>query len=265
MSSESRSEWWWSGLTWARRAEGWWWPRSPVEEIRSVEALAVVLAEVGVALKNETRLRRGRRRQTRHVPQRMTWDCGLACALMVRDEASWDEALRCSGTRSVWTVDLVAVLRAWGLARFVFLTKTIGADPSHGRLSFYSADYASDRRRVDARFAEFRRWIRRATLSSDVLLEVLARGLLVLALIDLRVLRASEDDYTGHYILLIGLDDRGHVLYRDPAAADPILAIAPELLHTARTAHGTDDDLILIETDDEDPTDETAAGSCRDE
>jgi len=194
-----------------------------------------------------------------HVRQRHVWDCGLACLLMVApcasgigEGASWDVVNAACGTKSVWTVDLAFVLRELG-ARFLFLTKTCGADPSYARLAFYSRELGTDSGRVSALFSRAAAGevaLRRAVVGRDALLEVLRTGrCLAIALVDLRLLRRSAlsaaRSYTGHYVVLVGVEG-ARVRYRDPAEKAAELWIHKDDLHRARTAHGTDEDLLLV-------------------
>ncbi|KAH8061208.1 guanylylate cyclase [Aureococcus anophagefferens] len=204
-----------------------------------------------------------------HVRQRMAWDCGLACVLMVlsaaefpRYDATWDRVHAACGTRSVWTVDLAFALKAFGV-RFVFATKTLGCDPSYRDMSFYKRELSLDERRVAGLFERAfagEICLRKGTVPSDALGELLGtHRALVIALVDLRFLysrtavgRAIASlpySYTGHYIVLTGLDAAGRVLYKDPASAGEDHAIGLADLHRARAAHGTDEDLILVAVD----------------
>lgn len=204
-----------------------------------------------------------------HVRQRMAWDCGLACVLMVlsaaefpRYDATWDRVHAACGTRSVWTVDLAFALKAFGV-RFVFATKTLGCDPSYRDMSFYKRELSLDERRVAGLFERAfagEICLRKGTVPSDALGELLGTNrALVIALVDLRFLysrtavgRAIASlpySYTGHYIVLTGLDAAGRVTYKDPASAGEDHAIGLADLHRARAAHGTDEDLILVAVD----------------
>ncbi|KAH8064118.1 oxidoreductase [Aureococcus anophagefferens] len=87
---------------------------------------------------------------------------------------------------------------------------------------------------------------------------LLGRTALVIALVDLRLysrtavgraIASLPYSYTGHYIVLTGLDAAGRVLYKDPASAGEDHAIGLADLHRARAAHGTDEDLILVAVD----------------
>lgn len=183
-----------------------------------------------------------------HFRQRCSWDCGIACLLMVLPGRSWEEVVEACGTESTWTVDLAFVLSRYG-ASFVFVTKTIGCDPSYQGLSFYSHELGRDEVRVRRLFEKATFRIRLAAVDPCTLTAVLEAGFVVVALVDLRFLRSSYClwTYTGHYILLYGIRaSDGWIRYFDPAVEDIDRTISPADLHTARTAHGTDEDLLII-------------------
>lgn len=193
-------------------------------------------------------------RRIRHFRQRDTWDCGVACLCMVLPETSWEEVALACGTESIWTIDLAVALRSFG-ASFIFSTKTIGCDPSYRRLPFYSREnvLCDDETRVARLFDTVDFPVYRATVSDDVLISILRAGYCVIALVDLKFLRPLPT-YTGHYVVLHGVrKEDGYILYHDPAAddsqmarGDDINAISPSDLHTARTAYGTDQDLLIV-------------------
>ena len=92
--------------------------------------------------------------------------------------------------------------------------------------------------------------LRRAVVGRDALLEVLRTGrCLAIALVDLRLLRRSAlsaaRSYTGHYVVLVSVEG-ARVRYRDPAEKAAELWIHKDDLHRARTAHGTDEDLLPV-------------------
>ncbi|XP_020526594.1 uncharacterized protein LOC18440208 isoform X2 [Amborella trichopoda] len=91
-----------------------------------------------------------------HIQQLSTWDCGLACVLMVLKTLGIDcgdipclEKLCC--TTSVWTVDLAHLLHKFSV-KFFFLTVTLGANPNYAVESFYQDNLPDDIRRVNGQF-----------------------------------------------------------------------------------------------------------------
>ncbi|KAL3900976.1 MAG: hypothetical protein SGCHY_000960 [Lobulomycetales sp.] len=60
-----------------------------------------------------------------------------------------------------------------------------------------------------------------------------------------------KDEFIGHYILLVGYDDKRDLFYyRDPGAIDEICAVKSEVLQKARSSVGTDDDVLVIRVSD---------------
>lgn len=57
--------------------------------------------------------------------------------------------------------------------------------------------------------------------------------------------------YLGHYIVVLRIDN-GSVWYRDPAVGHDLCSISVDMFNAARSAFGTDDDVLLIGADPED-------------
>ncbi|XP_047158513.1 guanylyl cyclase 1 isoform X3 [Vigna umbellata] len=76
-----------------------------------------------------------------HVNQIYTWDCGLACVLMVLRTIGVNNydiqalAELCC-TNSIWTVDLAYLLQRFSVT-FSYFTVTFGANPNYCVESFY--------------------------------------------------------------------------------------------------------------------------------
>ncbi|KAG2627117.1 hypothetical protein PVAP13_3KG227129 [Panicum virgatum] len=94
-----------------------------------------------------------------HVQQAFTWDCGLACVLMVlrtlgihccHGIADLESLCR---TTSIWTVDLAYLLNKFSVS-FSFFTVTLGANPQYSAESFYREQLQEDIDRVDELFGK---------------------------------------------------------------------------------------------------------------
>lgn len=101
-----------------------------------------------------------------HIPQQATWDCGIACLQMILTHVaasapfsslsippSRDALLARVGTRSIWTIDLLYLLKPYltGSQRAVFLvTASPGVCVRHATLSYYTkaGQFGVDRKRV---------------------------------------------------------------------------------------------------------------------
>jgi hypothetical protein len=130
-----------------------------------------------------------RRLRLPFVRQKRSWDCGLACALMIlrelglrkkettgaskkgtrrprRDEEEEEEeevnishSVRLRdlkaflGTESVWSIEIALVLRAFGAKRVRFYTTQIGAKRQYKNERFYEKTFEMDAPRVKRAFA----------------------------------------------------------------------------------------------------------------
>ena len=210
--------------------------------------------------------------QSRH------WDCGLACALMAlravgRDGPATrsrgltlDQLERECGTDSVWTIDLAVLLRRRG-ARVRLLTLTPGVSREYEGLPFYRAQIDGDRARVEALFQcnggdvpvevrhvgadELLRW---AVSGKYVIILLVDKGQLTHCAPEVQAIReAGHDGYIGHYVIVSGADlDRRMCWVVDPAAPQGrgAVEVSAAELDCARTAFGTDEDILLVELDD---------------
>lgn len=121
-----------------------------------------------------------------HIRQKQTWDCGVACLLMIADwltattTETIDECacatdatpLRASilemiATESIWTVDLLFILQAWqencqsscssmGSFSFMFSTLSMLANEAWRHVQYYSNSFEPDRDRVSHRLEAIR-------------------------------------------------------------------------------------------------------------
>lgn len=149
------------------------------------------------------------------------------------------------------------------------------ARPEYAEMSYYATSFEADAARISALFAiaASRRWcVREAHVRLGAILALLGTGKVVcICLVDVRRLRcpcvtamaaaaaakpSSSDEaapapahYLGHYVVLCGYDRvRRLVLYRNPSRRDGALC-AESLTNfdVARTAIGTDEDLIVVD------------------
>lgn len=204
-----------------------------------------------------------------HCQQHFSWDCGLACVLMVvkatgAHACDYQTLRDMCPTTSIWTVDLAHLLRRFGL-EVCFFTITLGPNPAYANEGFYMENMQEDERRVSQLFLEAPAAgisVQQRSLSSDELQEAMLTGAcLVIALVDKRklldpyteacmvlpALCGIDAGYTGHYILIIGFDSEpGQFVVRDPAAMVSELRVSAAALDQARRSFGTDEDLIII-------------------
>ncbi|KAK4487848.1 hypothetical protein RD792_003584, partial [Penstemon davidsonii] len=82
-----------------------------------------------------------------HINQQRTWDCGLACVLMVLKalgvhNCDIQELGELCSTTSIWTVDLAYLLQKFSVS-FTYCTVTLGANPDFSVETFYKVNILS--------------------------------------------------------------------------------------------------------------------------
>ena len=221
------------------------------------------------------------------VEQQEDWDCGLACVGMVLSalglplEATTQPRLRMRLSSSeVWTIDLAYLLSDFSV-EIEYFSATWGPDVAgYSGSSFYAKSLHEDAARVRRLFGSARAegvGVSKRTLGATELWNLLVDDeSMLMALVDVRKLyperytsrppsnggggngrsgRHSAGDaeapgYSGHYVLLVGVDEaQDGYLIRDPARAEETTLVPSEALHAARRAHGTDEDLVIIPLD----------------
>eukprot|EP00803_Ostreobium_quekettii_P005533 evm.model.scf_541.3 EVM.evm.TU.scf_541.3 scf_541:55491-57195(-) len=207
-----------------------------------------------------------------HVRQTQSWDCGLACVVMVLEAmgikgVDLDTIKQLCPTQSTWTVDLAYLLHRFGL-NVLFLTVTIGANPDFASESFYLDNMEEDEHRVNRLFREAASkgiTICSCSMSATQLQQaILSARCLAIALVDKRKLStwfnatqllgpqlcSVASGYTGHYVVICGYDaQRQAFLIQDPARSMPSgMWVAADVLESARKSFGTDEDLLVIST-----------------
>ncbi|XP_019097231.1 PREDICTED: protein GUCD1 isoform X2 [Camelina sativa] len=91
-----------------------------------------------------------------HVHQLASWDCGLACVLMVLRASgiascTLEDLAEICSTNSIWTVDLAYLLHKF-CVEFSYYTITFGANPNYSIEEFYKEQLPEDLVRVDLLF-----------------------------------------------------------------------------------------------------------------
>lgn len=206
-----------------------------------------------------------------HVQQLRSWDCGLACVLMVLKTIGIEDcdlrslANLCS-TTSIWTVDLAHLLRRFSV-NVSFLTVTIGANPNFALETFYKEHMVEDGERVNRLFEKAPQvgieilW--RSISGEELSMLILSGHFIAIALVDkhklsqpwLEELFLSDccgvsSGYTGHYVVICGYDmEADEFEIRDPASSRESERISLGCLDEARKSFGTDEDILLISLD----------------
>ncbi|KAF0923968.1 hypothetical protein E2562_007790 [Oryza meyeriana var. granulata] len=204
-----------------------------------------------------------------HVQQAFTWDCGLACVLMVLRTLGIDccdgiaDLEKLCRTTSIWTVDLAYLLNKFSVC-FSFLTVTLGANPQYSAETFYREQLQEDIDRVDELFGkalEAGISIQCRSISAyDIAFLLLSGHCIAIALVDKTKLNSSwmndlqdmqqfneDSDYMGHYVVICGYDaDACEFEIRDPASSRQRERVSMKSLDQARKSFGTDEDIILV-------------------
>ncbi|KAL2548814.1 guanylyl cyclase 1 [Forsythia ovata] len=203
-----------------------------------------------------------------HINQLRTWDCGLACVLMVLRtlgiyNCNIQELGKLCSTTSIWTVDLAYLLQKFSV-RFSYCTVTLGANPNFYVETFYKEQLPNDLVRVNVLFQEAREAginIECRSISSDEISELILSGnYIAIALVDQYKLNRSwlEDvyisdfysgspGYTGHYVIICGYDAvTNEFEIRDPASSRQFERVTSSCLEESRKSFGTDEDILLI-------------------
>jgi len=178
---------------------------------------------------------------------------------------------------STWTIDLCYLLLRANIP-IKYHTITLGVDPGYSGENFYSHILSKDTQRVIDRFdAAQARGITVAQTSTDTadIIQHLAKHGLVIVLTDANLLRCEtctyysmtcigqtnsnsclatwcpntkKSSYAGHYVAVVGynLANGGTITYRNPSISDRECTMSFDDFDKARTAYGTDEDVIFI-------------------
>ena len=205
-----------------------------------------------------------------HIRQELSWDCGVACAAMVlRHLGLTTPRLSDIGTSSPWTLDVFYLLQGHGCHSITFCTTVLGVDESHASMPFYQVGSgwdATDVHRLNFLFHDamhVRKWkvVERSFTRSEFIAMLDDPSVLLIVLVDASRLYCScragilsaclwccgsRAPYIGHYVVALGRDVSGsYVMYNDPARPSAPCACPLDSFHNARTARGTDEDIII--------------------
>ncbi|KAL1196985.1 Guanylyl cyclase 1 [Cardamine amara subsp. amara] len=207
------------------------------------------------------------RMEVPHVHQLASWDCGLACVLMVLrasgiTSCTIEDLAEICSTNSIWTVDLAYLLHKF-CVEFSYFTITFGANPNYSIKEFYKEQLPQDLVRVDLLFRNAHESgisIQCRSVSiHEISCLLSSENYIAIALVDqdklskswleeviVAGLHSSNSSYTGHYIVICGYDaDRDEFEIRDPASSKINERISSKCLENARKSFGTDEDLLL--------------------
>lgn len=201
----------------------------------------------------------------RRILQCATWDCGLACACIAIDHfkagniTPYHAALDFkheTESVSVWSIDVVALLLRHGLD-VSFFTTTLGVSDDLMEMPLYTKDSWTVIKRVEQLFQveAISKVARKQSLTWQEVADLL-KSKLVIVLVDKSQLRCVNEEYDsdvpeehsfeGHFVLLYAFQDN-HFLYHDPdRRACGACRMSVKTFEEARTARGTDEDIIVV-------------------
>jgi hypothetical protein len=174
------------------------------------------------------------------VCQEDTWDCGVACLLMVYPwlaaacgdkpgkslQRAWILEHIGSSVTSLWTVDLAHILDLWQNQLeehsnaqlpsfdFTFCSAMLEPNPAWREYAYYADAFANDQQRTAARLHDLQRQGSAKTEEFDsppsmdwLLQKIVNPDEIAIVLVDNSMLRgcASTSQYAGHYIVLAGV------------------------------------------------------------
>ncbi|KAK7063056.1 guanylyl cyclase domain-containing protein 1 [Halocaridina rubra] len=207
-----------------------------------------------------------------HVQQKHTWDCGLACIMMVlqpheRELLSLKLFQICEEEgvdKSTWTIDLAYLLHRFGI-KHRYVTVTLGVDPGFSSERFYSTVLNKDHQRVLERFQKASKQgvvVEQGGVALSEILSHLCHQMPIILLTNAHLLVCEKcartmphlrsclpcsPPYQGHYILLIGCDMKKNLIYyRNPSFSSRVCYITFSRLDEARQSYGTDEDVIFV-------------------
>ncbi|XP_045503443.1 protein GUCD1 [Colias croceus] len=197
------------------------------------------------------------------IRQRFSWDCGVACVLMVLREKqrqyfmdNFSRILREEGIgRCTWTIDLCYLLKRFNINHCTY-TARCDVNPNYKKIHTQVVNRV--RKKFTNAVKNGLRLKQNVLSMQEIAHHVINFGPAVL-LVDIGLLTctvckshtlSSElrlmfgGSYRGHYICLTGVSGN-RVLYRDPAREHPLCSVTMHRLQMARTTL-TDFDVILV-------------------
>jgi Guanylylate cyclase len=200
-----------------------------------------------------------------HVHQIETWDCGIACLLMVMTFLKQDHGIeeermfmfQAVATQSIWSIDLVNLIEIYKTRgidiSYLYCSMTLEVDETHQGLAFYAQAFPLDQIRVKylLQQAQKEKWhVMEIELTLSHVLEMLRRpNCIAIALIDNAILmsKGHGTQFSGHYIVLSGIrESDGALQIHNPTSVSHFDYISLQLFEQAWMAKGTDRDVIFI-------------------
>jgi len=206
-----------------------------------------------------------------HFPQVTSWDCGLACLLMVLNDETRSKFVKnkykiCREEGfgvTIWTIDLAYLLKRFNVEHTYFTT-TLGVDPGYKKQKFYTNNFHECQARVENRFREAAQKgidVQQKLVTLDEIINHLASRRPAIVLVNANLLLCERCAYPfpllyyftsrlpfqGHYVVLVGFQPlQERIFYRNPGRQDEICSVSYSRFEKARLCYGTDADIIFI-------------------
>ncbi|CAL4125013.1 unnamed protein product, partial [Meganyctiphanes norvegica] len=208
--------------------------------------------------------------------ERYTWDCGLACIMMILPETEREcfsenfyKICEEEGfEKRTWAIDQTYKIQKQHIRHQCETYRTCQLGPGHLHcIAGFFVDLLQDQdeQRVLNRFHESASrgvMVAQGAVSLDDILNhmrdegpiiILTNAHLLIcdrcakAMPQLRSCLPCSPPYQGHYIVLVGFDRRKNTIYyRNPSFRDRVCNMSFSALEEARQSYGTDEDIILV-------------------
>jgi hypothetical protein len=208
----------------------------------------------------------------KHYQQEFDWDCGITCLRMLidfyqDDSTTFEQLLKSyQCNQSTWTIDLLHLLHQSNI-HAILHTVTIGCSSTYEHVPYYEKFIDKDRERVDRLFRLETSNIKIGSIEwKELKKHLIEHRTPCLVLVDSnkldcctcrkttfnrlldKLLTKLHSSYQGHYILVIGFtinENKEFIRYVDPGRNDEFCTTTVENFNQARTAFGTDEDIIF--------------------
>ena len=156
------------------------------------------------------------------------------------------------GNGATMTVGLARSASELGI-KVVYATRSLALDPRHFQKKFYQnyfSTFAEEKDKCDkliVRFRELGGNLQERIYSLDEILQKFSPNSIPIVLVDWSIIRGVAEDYSGHFLPVIGYDASSVVVHhsgpKDPQAR---FRISRDLFDRARLAERTDADVLFL-------------------
>ena len=200
----------------------------------------------------------------KHIRQRKSWDCGLACIEMIthlyQNQATFNEIYQLCRTDSIWTVHLSSILLQRNIPHSI-VTTCAGVNQDLESLTFYRNHIDKEKSDVLDLFQTSINAginiVERGFTAIEFRNLLLTRQVVLILLVDTRGLRCIECGcmkrnwlscgFAGHYVVVSSYDvEKEAFEYHDPAGRTHTCWMNMNDFDRCRLVKGTDEDVVII-------------------